>query len=138
MMDILVPIAVFVCFGLTLTEVVRIFSDGHTRRKVLQAGASPELAAALVPAPRQDPGLYGPLKWGLLSAALGLAMVVVQFLPFGGNDPIVYGVVLLFVAAGLLTYYGIVRRVAPPQGGVAELPAPSRALPEETREWSTA
>jgi hypothetical protein len=138
MADLLLPVAIFVCFGLTLAEVIRIFSDGYTRRKVLQSGASPELAAALVPAPRQDPGLYGPLKWGLLSAALGLALVVVQFLPFGGDDPIVYGVILLFVAAGLLTYYGIVRRVAPRQGGSAELPAPPRALLEETRELSTA
>ena len=38
----------------------------------------------------------------MLVGAGGLGLVVVQFMPYGPNQPIVYGTVLLFAAAGLL------------------------------------
>ncbi len=41
---------------------------------------------------------------------VGLALVVVQFLPYDFEEPIAYGLMFLFAGTGLLIYYTITRR----------------------------
>ena len=108
----IVPIALFLSVAFAIVGVTKIISDGRTRRRLIEAGATPELVAAIAAAPSQDPGLYGSLKWGLVIGAVGLALVIIQFLPYDEDEPIVYGLILLFGAAGLLAYYAAARRLA--------------------------
>jgi hypothetical protein len=107
----LVPIAFLLSIAFTLVGVTKVISDGSTRRRLIQAGATPELARAIVAAPKDDPGLYGALKWGILTGAVGLALILIQFLPYRSDEPIVLGVILVFAAAGLLAYYVNARRL---------------------------
>jgi hypothetical protein len=117
----LVPVAFLLAVAFTLIGVTKILSDGGTRRRLIQTGATPELARAIVAAPKDDPGLYGALKWGILTGAVGLALILIQFLPYRPDEPIVLGVILVFAAAGLLAYYVSVRRLlrAGERGGAA-------------------
>jgi hypothetical protein len=62
-------------------------------------------------APR-DIAAHDSLKWGLLIGAVGLALIVVQFLPYRSDEPIAVGIVLVFGAAGLLAHYAATRRLA--------------------------
>lgn len=51
------------------------------------------------------------LKWGLLFFFGGLGLVVIEFLPFKlENSPLPFGVESVFVSAGFLVYYYIVRK----------------------------
>ncbi|HEY2969426.1 MAG TPA: hypothetical protein VGK75_13815 [Casimicrobiaceae bacterium] len=117
----LVPIAFLLSVAFTLVGVTKVISDGSTRRRLIHAGATPELARAIVAAPKDDPGLYGALKWGILTGAVGLALILIQFLPYRSDEPIVLGVILVFAAAGLLAYYVSARRLvrAADRGGAA-------------------
>ena len=54
------------------------------------------------------------LKWGIVLGAVGLGLILVQFLPYRSGEPIVLGVILVFAAAGLLAYYASVRRLTHP------------------------
>jgi hypothetical protein len=108
----LVPIALFLSIVAITLGLGRIVSDGRTRRALIQSGAAPEVAAAVLAAPRQDAELRSALKWGLIVGAVGLALVVVQFLPYRPDDPISMGLVLVFGAGGLLAYYVAARRLA--------------------------
>ena len=110
--DNLVPIALFLTLAFTVVSVTRIISESRTRRQMIQAGTPPEQAQAILTPPRRDPALYSALKWGLVIGAAGLALVVIQFLPYQADEPIVYGLILLFTGAGLLTYYTAARRLA--------------------------
>jgi hypothetical protein len=107
----LVPIAFLLSVAFTLFGVTKVISDGRTRRRLIEAGATPELAKAIVAAPNDDPGLYGALRWGILTGAVGLALILIQFLPYRSDDPIMLGVILVFAAAGLLAYYASARRL---------------------------
>jgi uncharacterized protein DUF6249 len=107
----LVPIAFLLSVTFVLVGITKVISDGSTRRRLIQAGATPELARAIVAAPKDDPGLYGALRWGILTGAVGLALILIQFLPYRSNEPIVLGVILVFAAAGLLGYYVSARRL---------------------------
>lgn len=114
MFNDLVPIAFLVSVAFTLVGITKVISDGRTRRRLIEAGAAPELARVIAGAPKEDPGLYGTLKWGIVTGAVGLALILVQFLPYRSNEPIVPGVILVFAAAGLLTYYASARRLVRP------------------------
>lgn len=51
------------------------------------------------------------LKWGLLFFFGGLGLVVLEFLPFDSNNSsLPFGVECIFVSAGFLVYYYLVRK----------------------------
>jgi peptidoglycan/LPS O-acetylase OafA/YrhL len=50
------------------------------------------------------------LKWGCVLFSGGLGLVVIQFLPYYNDSPILWGLELMFVAAGFLLYYFIIRK----------------------------
>lgn len=110
--DTLVPIGLFMALVFIIVGVTKIVSDGRTRRRLIDANVSPELAKAITTTPHDDPGLYGALKWGLVTGTIGIALIIIQFLPHRSGDPIVLGVILVFAAAGLLGYYVIAKRLA--------------------------
>ena len=107
----LVPIAFVLALAFTIVGVTKIISDGRTRRRLIEAGAAPELIRLIAPAPKDDPDLYGALKWGIVAGALGVALILIQFLPYRSDEPIVLGVILVFATAGLLAYYATARRL---------------------------
>lgn len=110
MFNDIVPIVMFLSIAAIIIGVTRIISDGKTRRLIVQSGASPEVAAAIAGAQR-DPGLFGALRWGLLVGALGISLIIIQFIPFRPEDPISVGILLVGAAAGLLAYYAAAQRM---------------------------
>ena len=108
---LLVPIAFFVTITVTFLGIARIISEGRTRRRLIEAGGSAEVARALMSS-QDEHGLFGALKWGIVAVGVGLSFVIVQFLPYNEDDPIMFGIVLLFLGASLLTYYVTARRLA--------------------------
>ena len=127
--EIVVPLAFFISVVVGIVGVTRVISDGRTRRRLLESNATPELAAAVVAPPRNEPFLGETLKWGLVAGAVGIALIVIQFLPYEAEDPITSGIVLLAAAVGLLSYYVTGRRLMSdtrptlPAGGHARIEA---------------
>ena len=116
---LLVPIAFFVAVSVVFLGLARIISEGRTRRRLIESGGSAEVARALA-ASQDEHGLFGALKWGIVAIGVGLAFVVVQFLPYDEDDPIMFGVVLLFLGASLLTYYLTARRIASGRAAIGQ------------------
>jgi hypothetical protein len=112
MLNELVPIVVPIAFFWAITAVARTIAEARTRRRLIDTKASPEFAAAVMTEARGDTALYDSLKWGLVVGAIGVALIVVQFLPYQADEPIALGVVLVFGAGGLLAYYAAARRLA--------------------------
>ena len=51
------------------------------------------------------------LKWGLLLFFGGLGLVLLEFIPYRADEsPLPYGLEAIFIAAGFLVYYNIVRK----------------------------
>ena len=100
-MDIeLVPIA----FLLSVVAITKIIADSRTRSKLIEKGVSAEEARALLSLPGRS-ARDSSLKWGLVTAGIGMALVVVHLAAFHGDDPIVPGLILLFAGAALLGHY---------------------------------
>jgi peptidoglycan/LPS O-acetylase OafA/YrhL len=128
-----VPVALFAFTSWGVVSVARIISVNRTRRKIVDAHATPELVDALLAA-RPDSNLAPSLMWGLVLASTGIALMILEVLPFDQNSPFRYGVVVLGAGAGLLAYFAIARRQ--PEGGVpasAQPRATGRPASAETR-----
>jgi phosphatidylglycerophosphate synthase len=115
MLDDLVPLVVPLAFFWAITALAGTIAETRTRRRLIETNASPEVAAAVMTATRGDIALHDSLRWGLVIGAIGVALIVVQFLPYQSDEPIALGVVLVFGAAGLLGYYAAARRLAKQQ-----------------------
>jgi len=113
----LVPVAFFITVVVTILGLARIISEGRLRRRLIEAGGSADVARSLA-AGQDEYGLFSALKWGIVAVGVGLAFVIVQFLPYDRNDPIMFGVVLLFLGASLLAYYVTARRIAASRSAV--------------------
>lgn len=59
---------------------------------------------------REDINVPAALKWGLVTVGIGLALIVVQVLPYEFDEPIAYGLMFIFAGAGLLIYYAMASR----------------------------
>lgn len=96
--------------------VVRL-SEGWMRKKIVERGADPELVDRLYER-RESPGRYSALKWGMVTVGLGVGVAVEAVLPYDFEDPLAYGVLLLFGGLALILYYAWIdrgeRRARPP------------------------
>jgi len=110
--ETLVPLGLFISIVVALIAVAKILSDGRTRRRLIESGVTAEVARAVTPEIRDDLGIYGALKWGIIVLSAGLALVVIQFLPYKDNSPIVPGILLVFVGVGLLVYWASAGRIS--------------------------
>jgi hypothetical protein len=109
--SLIVPVSLFIAAAYTIVSVARTVAESRTRRRLIEAGLTSEVARALTSAAGRDAELHGALKWGLVMLALGVALIVVQFIPFRPGEPIAFGIVLVFVALGLLAYFALGRRM---------------------------
>ena len=114
MVEIIVPVALFLSIAFGTVGVTQIISDARTRRRLLESNAPPEVVAAIVAPPRRT-AVSPVLRWGLILGSVGLALIVLQFLPYDEDDPIAAGILLLAAAIGLLASYAMERRGAPTQ-----------------------
>ena len=54
---------------------------------------------------------YSALKWGILFLFGGLGLIVLGLLPFNAEtSPVPWGIEVVFLGAGFLTYYRLIRK----------------------------
>jgi hypothetical protein len=113
----------FVGFFAAAVIITKILADNWTKRLLTAAHVSDETIRALFARDREG-AVIGAQRWGLVLCGVGVALVMIQFLPYDFTDPIAYGLVLLFAGGGLLAHYAILGR-ATRQTVPSERPADS-------------
>jgi len=104
------PAFVFVSFFAFVLGVTKVLSDNWTKRKLIEARVSDDVIRTLF-RKESDPEIFAALKWGIVLAALGLGLIVSQYLPARFEEPLAWGVVLVFGGVGLLAYYAVARAI---------------------------
>lgn len=108
----LVPISMFVSAAFIIVALAKIIADARSRRHLIQSGLTPDQVQAIFAGPDRKAEAAAVLKWALVTGSVGIALILLQFLPYGAEEPIGYGVVLVFAAGGLLAYLAAARRLA--------------------------
>ena len=92
--------------------VIRAIADGIVRFRALSSNADAgEVLRALNPKPAQSE--HAALKWGMSLACLGIGFLLIDGLGLTVDQPATWGVLALSVAAGLLGFYGVLRKLKP-------------------------
>lgn len=112
--DVIVPVVMFIALAMMFLGIARVISDTIIRRRLIAAGNSGDIARMLAASAEDRVG--GALKWGIVAVAAGAALVLIQLLPYERDEPIVLGILLLFVGIGLLVYYAMARKAGPGAG----------------------
>jgi hypothetical protein len=96
-----------------------IYTKHRERMRLIEKGLSPEDVKNYFAGPEKKyHGPSGSLKWGILFLFLGAGIFIANVLEqkFDFNDGVTFGVILLFVGAGFVTYYLLVRGRVPESG----------------------
>jgi uncharacterized oligopeptide transporter (OPT) family protein len=80
------------------------------KRKLIEAAPSPEVARMLLAAPKKG-AEFSALKWGLVSVAVGIGLVIIQLAELIDSEAMATGVLFLAGGIGLLIYYAIATRL---------------------------
>lgn len=94
---------------------VKILSDNHIRRRLIDAGLVDEKVKFLY-TDRFDARVPSALKWGIVCIAIGAAFLIGQLVPMAMEGEITAGLIFLFAGAGLLAYYLLVRNMGEKKG----------------------
>jgi uncharacterized membrane protein HdeD (DUF308 family) len=97
------------CIFTAAVFIVRAIVDGIVRYRALNssADAGEVLNALKIPA---VPFHINALKWGLSLSCLGAGFLIIDALKLQPDQPSTWGVICISIAAGLLAFYGLVRR----------------------------
>lgn len=99
---IIVPVLAYAIYSL-----IKTISDNRIRRILIEKGDL-DKAPSLFQYP-QETKRNSSLRLGIVSTAVGLAIVVGQFLPPEINDMAMMGLIFLFAGIGFITYYWMVK-----------------------------
>ena len=113
--EYLVAVVLFISIAVMVLGIARTIADTLIRRRLIEAGNAGDISRML--AASAEDRVSGALKWGIVAVATGAALVLIQMLPYERDEPIVLGIVLLFVGIGLLAYYALARKAGTGLGG---------------------
>lgn len=99
----------------TFVALVKILSDNHIRRRLIDAGMVDEKIQFLY-SDRIDARVPSALKWGIVCIAIGAAFLLGQLTAIDMRGEITAGFIFLFAGAGLLGYYIIARNMGEKKG----------------------
>src|SRR5688500_12083391 len=89
------PTLVLVGFFAFVLCMTKVLSDNWTKRKLVESRVSDDVVRTLF-RKQSDPEMFAALKWGIVLVALGLGLIVSQYLPSRFEEPLAWGVVLVF------------------------------------------
>ncbi len=102
----LIPIIIVPGFFILIGFITKLISDNRVRRELIKSNADTATIENLFLRARSE-NPDGSLKWGVVSVAIGIAMILIEFIDLAGDQPMTYGIVFIFGGAALLGFYKI-------------------------------
>lgn len=107
--EVLMPVAILGSFGAATYFFTKVMTDYILKKKMIDKGFVNDDTQAIFKQHTVD-NKYSSLKWGLIVLFAGLALIVMNYLPAGPESPLPYGIFAVFVSAGFLLYYFLVKK----------------------------
>ena len=103
------PFIAMIATLITIAVAIVTITNYYLKRRIIDKGPIDENALQFL---NKLSGLGSEvLKWGIILLFGGIGLVVLAFVPYSADDsPLPYGIELIFVAIGFLSYYFIVKK----------------------------
>lgn len=108
--SILEPTFVLGTLGTVMILFTRIFTDYILKKKMIEKGYINEDAQSIFKKQEMVGNTLANLKWGLIIFFAGLALIVMEYIPYSPASPLPYGLFALFVSIGFLIYYFVAKQ----------------------------
>ena len=109
-LEFLMPATILGGAALFWYVVIKYITEYLLKKKMIDKGYVNQESQALFQEQGKSHNKYSALKWGLVAMFGGLALVIIEFIPFGPESSLPYGLIVLFVAVAFLIYYSIVKK----------------------------
>ena len=103
--NLILPIT-FIFWAFVLVKITQLILNYKTKRRLIEQGLVDKKATDFLNQKSKD-AAHVSLKWGLLGICVGMALIVIHFLPFSAQSAISYGLVAMAVGTAYLIYYAI-------------------------------
>lgn len=110
--DFLMPLAVMGGAAIFWYVVIKYITDYLLKRKMVDKGYVTEESQALFKQQQNEDNKYSSLKWGLIIFFGGLALILLEYIPYSPDSPLPFGVFALSIAIGFLTYFFVIKKEA--------------------------
>jgi len=97
-------------FGAALYFFTKVVTDYILKKKMIEKGYVNEDTQAIFKTHSSPDGRYGSLKWGLLTLAGGLALILMEYMEVRADSPLPYGLLAVALSAGFLLYYFLIKK----------------------------
>jgi len=108
--DVLLPISIMGTFGLSLYFFTRAIGDYILKKKMIEKGYVNEDTQAIFKRQGEVDNKFSSLKWGLIILSGGIALILLEYVPYERESPLPYGVFAVCVSLGFLIYYFLIRK----------------------------
>ncbi|GGB21499.1 MULTISPECIES: DUF6249 domain-containing protein [Mucilaginibacter] len=104
----LMPFIVIIIFFILIAIFILALYNYMLKKRIIKSGPLDENSVKFL---AQLNSGNEALKWGLILLCAGIGFIVMQFIPYSAEDsPVPYGVEMIFISAGFLIYYLLLRR----------------------------
>lgn len=104
-----IPIVVTGIVFFTIAFIIQTILRHRLRSRIVAAGITDkELLEKIFTQEKESKEQS--LKWGLIFLFGGLGLVVLEFIPYGVDSSLPYGIETAFIATGFLCYYFLVNK----------------------------
>ncbi len=104
------PLSIFGGLGGSIYFFTKVMTDYILKKKMIDKGYVNEDTQAIFKQQNATDNRYSSLKWGLIILFGGLSLVLMEYIPTYGSSPLPYGLFAVFVSAGFLIYYFMVKK----------------------------
>jgi hypothetical protein len=107
--EVLMPISILGSFGFALYFFTRALTDYILKKKMIEKGFVNDDTQAIFKQHTSD-NKYSSLKWGMIIFFVGIALIILEYLPYRPDSPLPYGLLAVSISLGFLIYYFMVQK----------------------------
>ncbi len=105
--DVLLPLMILGPLAIGLILFVKTITTYYLKKKMVDKGYVDQESIAIIAEEKQKDNRMSTLKWGLVVSFAGLALIILEFIDYGPESPLPYGIFALSVSLGFLLYFVI-------------------------------
>jgi hypothetical protein len=108
--QVLMPLAILVPIVGGFIWMARTLTGYFLRKRMVEKGYVDKESIAILSEEKAAEDKMNSLKWALVVFFGGLGLIILEYLDFGPQSPLPYGVFALSISLGLLIHFFILRR----------------------------
>ncbi len=109
MFNALQPVLVVGVILTVLYLIIKAITEYILKKKMIEKGYIDQESQSIFKQEKRLANKFASLKWGLVIFFGGLALVLLEYIPYDYESTLPFGLVALFTACGFLIYYFMVR-----------------------------